>query len=51
MYTVKQADEYIAANAQNVDKTYYPRYHMAPPIGWMNDPNGLAYFNGEYRLF
>ncbi len=51
MYTVKQADEYIAANAQNIDKTYYPRYHMAPPIGWMNDPNGLAYFNGEYRLF
>ena len=51
MYTVKQADEYIAANAQNIDKTYYPRYHMAPPIGWLNDPNGLAYFNGEYRLF
>ncbi|XP_063823882.1 sucrose-6-phosphate hydrolase-like [Ostrinia nubilalis] len=34
-----------------VNDRYYPRYHLAPPQGWMNDPNGFSVFNGEYHLF
>ena len=26
-------------------------YHLMPQCGWMNDPNGLIYFKGQYHVF
>lgn len=30
---------------------WYPVYHVAPPVGWLNDPNGFSWYKGEYHIF
>lgn len=29
---------------------YRPLYHYTPLKNWMNDPNGMVYFDGEFHL-
>jgi fructan beta-fructosidase len=30
---------------------YRPQFHFSPDSMWMNDPNGMVYYDGEYHLF
>ncbi len=41
------------AHAQKVNykEKYRPQFHFSPPAKWMNDPNGMVYYKGEYHLF
>lgn len=48
---IAEADAALSENASKLNDTYRLHYHMMPPAGWMNDPNGLIYFNGDYHLF
>jgi fructan beta-fructosidase len=45
-----------SGEAENQKPHYYseqfrPLFHFSPDSMWMNDPNGMAYYKGEYHLF
>ncbi len=33
------------------DQPWRPQYHFTPPHNFMNDPNGMVFYKGEYHLF
>lgn len=40
-----------AAATSTYRERYRPQYHFSPALNWMNDPNGMVYYDGEYHLF
>ena len=45
---IQKENEYLKKN--NNDK-WRLNFHIMPPVGWLNDPNGLSYFKGIYNIF
>ncbi|WP_456275129.1 glycoside hydrolase family 32 protein [Bacillus sp. AK128] len=49
---LNEAQKTIGTKKESVRRSqWYPTYHMAPQVGWMNDPNGFSYYKGEYHVF
>lgn len=45
---IKQAE---TLQARRPADHWRPRLHLAPPTGFLNDPNGLCYFRGLWHIF
>ncbi|MGC2890918.1 MAG: hypothetical protein WB627_17745, partial [Candidatus Acidiferrum sp.] len=42
---------FVVPPQKTYDELWRPQYHFTPPKNFMNDPNGLVYYKGEYHLF
>lgn len=44
-------DDRIAGSHELYREKNRPQFHFTTQRGWINDPNGLIYYDGEYHLF
>ncbi|MBT3192015.1 MAG: glycoside hydrolase family 32 protein [Verrucomicrobia bacterium] len=47
----KQFDNFDSYAGTGYDQPYRPLFHFTSLRNWINDPNGLLYYDGEYHLF
>lgn len=49
---IEKAEQAIAQKKEIVENDYYRlNYHIMPPAGLLNDPNGFIQFEDDYHLF
>ncbi len=41
----------VLLGQEKYNEPWRPQFHFTPPKNFMNDPNGLVYYEGEYHLF
>ena len=49
MTKLEKANSYQEQN--RIDGNEKPVFHITPPVGWMNDPNGFSIYQGKVHLF
>lgn len=48
--TIYQDDRFAGQDSLYTEKNR-PQYHFTTRRGWINDPNGMIFYDGEYHLF
>jgi fructan beta-fructosidase len=43
--------ETSSISTELMEEPYRPQFHFSPQKGWMNDPNGMVFYNGTYHVF
>ena len=51
MISSKTITEYEQKSAELIRSIDRPAFHLSPPVGWMNDPNGFSRYGDNYHLF
>ena len=41
----------LKRNADLTEGRFRLGHHLMPPVGWLNDPNGLCWYKGRYHVF
>ena len=47
----KSKDNEESGAGNKFQEKFRPQVHFTPQKHWMNDPNGMVYYKGEYHLF
>lgn len=48
---LQQAAADNAELATKLNTRWYPKFHIAAPAGWINDPNGLSFFKERFQVY
>lgn len=49
--TLREARRYEEATEKLLETEIRPDFHLATRVGWLNDPNGFSWYQGNYHLF
>ena len=48
---LQKAREFEQEQLSKISPEERPSFHVTGGTGWINDPNGFSYYNGEYHRF
>ncbi len=49
--TLREARKYEEASEKQIKPEERPGFHLSARTGWMNDPNGFSWYQGQYHMF